>query len=114
MTINSKTEQDLIFNMYIGINGDVINYKKNQIKDALIYNFSIDKRDLPFNTSLGITKLIPNNNSRIVSDEIKLGIQSVLNGNSYLSGVSLANISVEKENYKLVLNIDSEQVTLTI
>lgn len=101
--------------MYIGIDGSQITDRIEQLKDSLIYNFSIDRLDLPFNDMyLGIRKNIPNNTSSDIEESIKLEITQILSNKKYFDGVVLKSIVTKGEKNFVVVTINNEDIEISL
>lgn len=100
--------------MYISIDGVNLYRNIDKIKDALIYNFSIDKLDLPFNNEYGITKNIKNNSQSVISEAVMAEITQMLADRPCFKGVTFKDFSLIGEKAYLVLEVANETLSIPL
>lgn len=100
--------------MYIGIDGSVLTKRIDQIKDSLIFNFSIDKLDIPFNELYGIRKNIRNNSTEVISKELRAEISQMITDRPFFKGVELEDISIIKEKAYVIVSVGKETLSIPI
>lgn len=100
--------------MYIGLDGNVKQTRIEQIKDALIFNFSIDKLDIPFNELYGIRKNIPSGISSQISETLETEISQMITDRPFFEGVTYGGIKIIKDKANVVIFIDKETLTIPL
>ena len=100
--------------MYIGIDGSIINTKIEQIKDALVFNFSIDKLDIPFNTLYGIRKNINNGSTEIIEEALEAEISQMITDRPFFNGVEYEGIKVVGDKAYVVVTLANETLTIPL
>lgn len=100
--------------MYIGINGESLTNRIDQIKDALIFNFSIDKLDIPFNILYGIRKNIPNTSSSSIEESLKTEISQMITDRPFFKGVIFEGISLINDKAHIIVSVDKESLSIPI
>lgn len=100
--------------MYIGVNGEIVKNRIDQIKDALIFNFSIDKLDIPFNVLYGIRKNIPNNNSSVIEETLKTEISQMITDRPFFKGVIFEGLTLINDKVHVVVTVDKETLSIPL
>lgn len=101
--------------MYIGVDGSYIKKRIDQIKDSLIFNFSIDRLDIPFSESkFGIRKNIPNSNTTVVTEELKAEISQLINNKEYFNGVTFNSLDLSTGKANVILGVNNETLSIPL
>lgn len=100
--------------MYIGVNGNHLKTRLDQLKDALIYNFTIDRLDLPFNELYGIPKNISNANSSVMIETLRVEIAQFIADRTFFEGVSLDSVDFNGDNITVVVSIGNENISIPL
>lgn len=100
--------------MYIGLDGSIKQTRIEQIKDALVFNFSIDKLDIPFNELYGIRKNIPSGMTTEISETLETEISQMITDRPFFEGVTYGGIKIINDKANVIVSINEETITIPL
>lgn len=100
--------------MYVGVNGNTLNSRVEQLKDSLVYNFTIDKLDIPFNELYGISKTISNATSAEMLETLRVEIAQFITDRTFFNGVSLESVEFNGDKINVIVTIGEETISIPL